>query len=393
MKLLYLTDRKFPSDHSFLETVYSKILPERNIDITWVMKTTQGNNFYKLRKWNNTDVLTFNTFGNKNIINTWLQNLRILFFLIRFSKNNKVELIQVRNWVWGGIVSIFLSKLTNAKFIFQHSFPRDLLLKKRIRSYKNLNKIRAYFELYWLKFILSKADYIFAISPAMKNSLIKKGIEEKRIFPVGLAFDEKINTNIDNSYIIKKYNLYNKKVAIYFGVMDQHRNLEFLIDIWSDVCKKIHNSVLLMVGGEDIDIERLMKYTLKLDIKDKIIFTGKVKRAEIPAYIKSSQLSISPIPPIPMYLVSSPTKIYESLGCGCPVVGNDLPEQGEVIRQSEGGFCIEYDHKQFVKAIVYLLENKKIAEKMGNVGREYILKHKTYQILANKIQKIYAKIC
>ena len=90
-----------------------------------------------------------------------------------------------------------------------------------------------------------------------------------------------------------------------------------------------------------------------------------------------------------MYNVSSPTKLYESLGLGCPVIGNDLPEQGAVLRKSKGGICVKYDKDQFVKAMTYLANNKAHSKKLGNQGKDYVLKNRSYEHITHDLVKIY----
>ena len=59
-----------------------------------------------------------------------------------------------------------------------------------------------------------------------------------------------------------------------------------------------------------------------LGIKEHVIFTGHLDRNKLQDYLYYCDISISPIPPESYYKISSPTKLYESLGNGVPVVAN-----------------------------------------------------------------------
>ena len=126
-------------------------------------------------------------------------------------------------------------------------------------------------------------------------------------------------------------------------------------------------------------------------VENDVIFTGKVERKYVPNYLALSYLSISSIPPLARYQVASPAKLYESLGFGVPVVGNNLPEQGKVLHDSNGGICVEYDKSEFVQAISFLIENPAERDKMSINARKYILNNYTYEIISDRIDQIYCQ--
>ncbi|GAG12373.1 unnamed protein product, partial [marine sediment metagenome] len=102
-------------------------------------------------------------------------------------------------------------------------------------------------------------------------------------------------------------------------------------------------------------------------------------------------ISVSPIPPIPAYIVSSPTKIIESLGMAKPAVANEeIYDQKKVLKESNGGICVPYSEKAFADAISYLFNNPDIAQNMGKMGRKYIELHRDYHKLTYKVHQSYS---
>ncbi len=397
MNILFIVDRDFPTKHAFIETVYSKIFPSENIKVYFLFKSNLNNKRYiEITKWNRAFLLLINTFGKKGIFYTFILNLEVLFVVFSLQRKIKFDIYQVRNWVWGGVLAFFFSKLNNSKFVFQHSFPREILLRERIKHDRFDRRVRAFFELKVLKFIWRKSDAIFAISEEMKRVLTKEErVKKEKIFPVGLGFepDFLFDENIKKS-ILKKYDLLNKKVILYFGVMDKKRNLGFLISVFKRVLNICQEKTLrlVMVGGTNKEINDLKKVVIKENLEQFVIFTGYVNREFIKYFLKIAILSVSPIPPIPLYTVSSVTKVYESLGYGCPVVGNDLPEQGEVLRKSGGGLCVEYDVSQFSEAICKIIHDEKLREQMSNNGTKFVLENRTYKKIFEKVYNSYKEI-
>ena len=170
--------------------------------------------------------------------------------------------------------------------------------------------------------------------------------------------------------------------------MEKIRGLDFLLRVLVIVKKEIQGIKLLMVGDGG-DRTQLKKLSQRLGIKENVIFTGQVPRSQVPEYIAVADVGVSPIPPLPIYQVSSPTKLIEYLGMGRAVIGNDIPDQKEVINNSGGGICVRYDEEEFARAIIELLNDQKKAKEMGRKGREWVVRNRSYDILANNLEQRY----
>jgi glycosyltransferase involved in cell wall biosynthesis len=84
--------------------------------------------------------------------------------------------------------------------------------------------------------------------------------------------------------------------------------------------------------------------------------------------------------------MSSPTKLYESLGNGVPVVANKgIYEQEKVVKESGGGILVDYNISSFSDAIVNLLNNGTLRKKMAEYGKEYVIANYSYRIIAKRI--------
>ena len=76
------------------------------------------------------------------------------------------------------------------------------------------------------------------------------------------------------------------------------------------------------------------------------------------------------------------------MAMGKPVVANEeIFEHKEVLEQSNGGILVPFDEEALANAIVELLNNQERAVKMGQQGREWIVKNRSYEILAKQVEK------
>jgi glycosyltransferase involved in cell wall biosynthesis len=148
-----------------------------------------------------------------------------------------------------------------------------------------------------------------------------------------------------------------------------------------------------MVGGKDADIQTLRNYSDKIGISDHIIFTGHVDTNSLIHLIHLSNLTVSPIPPTPNFIVSSPTKVIESIGLGTPVLANkEIPDQYEIITKSKGGLLVAYKEKAFSEAIVQMMNNKELLKTFAESGKAFIINNRSYKKLSEKVVETYKKM-
>lgn len=82
----------------------------------------------------------------------------------------------------------------------------------------------------------------------------------------------------------------------------------------------------------------------------------------------------------------------ESLACGRPCIVWDMG-----VHRDRYGDCVEYvplyDVKAFADKMNYLLDNPSYREERGEIGKEWVLKNRTYKLHAEKLTEVLSKLC
>jgi len=389
MKLLIMTDYNYPTDNPYLEEIIVKNLPLRGYKLNLIMKSKKRIISWTEDYWNHTLI--------------YLIPGGLIGQLFYFKKIRRIasecDIIQVRNDIPLGLIAIFLSRSLKKPFVFRYSHLKadTLVLEagENVFRYFNLKFYKGTLGKFLTRIILRNAQWIFTISDAMKEHLVEDGIDSEKMIPVTSGTDLSIiSKKIDSSNIIEKFQLKNHMVLCYVGTMNRIRNLDFLIEI----IEKLKNEFpvkLLMVGEgkRKEDLNHLKNLTKQKDLEEYIIFTGKVPRSEVPKYISAADICVSSLPPNKVFRTSSPLKLMEYMSMGKPIVcNNENVEQRNIISKNQAGMCVKYDVGEFVKAIEYLNENPGIAKEMGIRGKKYIQENRSYEILADKVEKEYFNI-
>jgi glycosyltransferase involved in cell wall biosynthesis len=387
-------DPTFPSRPAVTE-IYGKYLPSFGHKVTWVTPSLKkGRRIYELFL-NKVHVYTIpHPLASSlplKIFNFILYYIMEYKLLTTIFKEEKYDIIQVRNDVFGALLAVHIKIKYKIPFVFQYSFPKGV--------YKVQKPEKAYslyfgkFESYITKYILHKADLIFPISKWMKTELIKEAILESKMMPLPMGVNQELFSENKNGMKIQEmYKLKGAQIIIYVGPLDKLRQTDVIIHAFSKIRKHRDNVKLLMVGKED-DKTNLEELASTLGIQADIIFTGQVPYFDVPDYIAAADICICPVPPLDIYKVSSPTKMFEYMVMRKPVVANEeIPEQKEVIKESGGGVLVKFEDESFAKGIIELLDNQERAKEMGRKGHEWVVKNRSYENMARQVEEIYLEL-
>ena len=186
-----------------------------------------------------------------------------------------------------------------------------------------------------------------------------------------------------------EHGIENEDVVLYFGASEKVRKIEFIIDSFLDASKNKNGVMLLLVGGAKNDRIRLEKYVEKKKSGGIIKVIKKVSRQDLDHYISMSKFTLSILPPLEIYQLCTPGKLFDSMANGVAVIGNKLDFQNGIIKYSRGGILINYDKNELSASISWMLNNPEEVKRMGYNGQKYILKEWSYELIVNKMIKSY----
>lgn len=378
--------------------IYGNCFPNMGHKVTWIMMAPTSQEEIQEVPFGDVRVFTIPCHTGSFLLKKVFAQLVFLWKEVKLAsrviRREGCNIIQVRNGIFEGLLGIYLKRKYEIPFIFQYSFPfaEAYLEKHKIDS----NKVRylvAQVRRFVLPFVMRHADLILPISKWMGEDLAQNGIPREKVLPVPLAVNTDLfSPTVSGEQICLKYNLSDSKVVIYQGTMDKLRHLDVVFYALALVKQKRQDVKLLMVGNGD-DRANLEKIASNLGLGDDIIFTGQVPYLEVPQFIAAADIGLSPVPPLDIFKVSSPCKLFEYMGIAKPVVANEeTPEHQEVLEQSGGGSLVPFTPEAFACAIIKLLDNPKKADEMGQRGREWVVENRSYEILAQQVEERYLEL-
>ena len=366
-------------------------------DVTWILSSEEVKEFQETT-FNDVRVFVVPCMYSGGIlkaITKVLYAIRRMHFVLKNCKNESYNMIFVREGIFDAFLAWYVKKRYKIPFTFERVDP----IGQGWEFYKFYHPRLKYFWYFILRInayltllILHKADLVLPTTKWMLEDFAEKGIEKSKMMPFPNGIDINRFSNAYGGEIRNRCGLEDSKVVIYIGTLDKIRRLEVLIHAFSKVRENKKNVKLLMIG-DGTDKSNLERLASDLGIKDDLIFTGHVHFDEIPNYIASADIGVSPVPPLDFYKLSSPIKMFEYMAVGKPVVANDeIPEQEEVMRESEGGILVKFEAESFAEGTIELLDNPKKASEMGRRGRKWVVRNRSYEVLARRLEKKYSEL-
>ena len=320
--------------------------------------------------------------------------LRRMRLILSIFREGKYDLILVRDDVFSGLIATYLKRRYKIPFVFELTDPLEQEWEMcQIKQFRPLfwYYLRSRFKKWLSLRLLHQADLVLPISKWLKDDLIKnKGISESKIMVLPEGANSKLFFHREREEeVVEKYQLNEAKVIIYEGTLDKARQLSLLLQAFSRVSRERQKARLLMVGDGD-DRENLQNLAKELRMVDDVIFTGRVSQSEVPNFIAAAAIGVSAVPPLSFYKASSPVKMFEYMAMAKPVVANEeIPEHKEVLEESGGGILVPFAPEAFARAIIELLDNPAKAAEMGRRGREWVVKNRSYEVLARQVEEAY----
>jgi colanic acid biosynthesis glycosyl transferase WcaI len=159
-------------------------------------------------------------------------------------------------------------------------------------------------------------------------------------------------------------------VAMYAGLHGIAQGLDQVLE----VAARLHDleTLWFVLVGDGPEKQRLIERSRAMGLS-RVRFLDALPREEMPVLLASADISIIPLK---MSLPGAvPSKIYEAMGAGVPIVLIASGEAATLVRRSGAGMVVEPgDVDEVASAIRNLAGNPEARSRMGRAGREAALR-------------------
>lgn len=328
---------------------------------------------------------------SKNKIGNYLRNIfyssqkhQILKNYYQFleSESKRIDLVHAHTPAIALNEALHLSNLSNKKTIYE------------VRGFWNLSDQDNNQDV--TKLVLDdiyaskKADKCVAICKGIADVLVKGGIPSNKIEIVPNAVDpEKFPTMEKNLSLTKKFHLENKVVFGYITSVRWFEGIQTIIKAWPKILQKIPNAVFLLIGDGPY-IQELKSFISELGIEKSFLILGRIPHNEILLYYSLIDIFVVPRINVPVSNIVTPLKPLEAMMNQKAIIVSDVNALKEMVVDGETGIHFKADDASHLAEIcIQLANDEELRSKLGKDAREWVIKNRTWDIIANQYSDIY----
>ena len=182
----------------------------------------------------------------------------------------------------------------------------------------------------------------------------------------------------------------NKRVIVSVGRLVHRKGQDVLIESMPEIIKSIEDVHLLLIGEGPYKKE-LEKRIKNLGLANRVTFVGRVQYADLPRYICVGDVFAMPSRSRLAGLeVEGLGIVYlEASACGLPVIGGVSGGAPDAVLQGETGFSVDgrIAH-EVAQALVRVLADKELAQRLGARGRQWVIEQWQWQIWSERFNQL-----
>ncbi len=344
----------------------------------------QGNEVYVIAFTTNPHPKRYQEINGIKVYRVYIPHIRIIGLMVcafkawlrlrALIKDKDIDLIHYHNLLPCALVARFTTNTTKVQT--EHSSGFLMAVEKG--EYKTLYR--------WL---FSQSDYVIGASQVLVDNLIKYGVSRDKTSFIGSGVDvERFNPAIEGGEIRERYcKKPDENIILCPARLDPVKGVWYLIRAIPYIIKQ-NDSPRFLITGDGPETEKLNQEVIRLQIADRVIFTGRIPNSEMPKYYAASDIVV-----LPSLIEGTSVAGLEAIATGKPLVGTRVGGTPWIIADGETGILVSPKNpEELASAIVSLLNDRERRTTMGLKARKRAESEFSWQIIAGKIQDIYYRV-
>lgn len=247
-------------------------------------------------------------------------------------------------------------------------------------------RLKKLYDWVWGNKILKDAFKLIAVSKVEVEQYKKIGVGDNKIVVIPNGLDVERFKNLPKyGQFREKHGIKEEYMILFLGRIHKIKGIDFLIKSFGYLIKEMKDVVLIVAGPDDGHRTYLKKLVEDLSLRDSVKFVDYVDNVT-EAYQDADVLVYPAIYEI-FGLVP-----FEAIMCGTPIIVTDDCGCGELVREANCGYLVEYgDIKELKEKMKWVIENPEEGTDMVKRGKKYIEENLSLDIVVRKVEEVYER--
>ena len=210
-------------------------------------------------------------------------------------------------------------------------------------------------------------------------------VDEAKIHVVPNGVDqEKFKPQLEKEAARAQFGLGDAQCVLFVGSLIPRKGLHFLVEAAKKIVKQSGRTKFLIAGEGPLKTQ-IQTNLQAANLTGNFEFLGKVSEPQLQALYGCADVFV-----LPSIQEGQGIVLLEAQASGVPVVAFDVGGVGEAVQNGETGFLAKLGNtNEFADAILKLLSDETLRERMGANGRRFVVNNYTWDICAEKMLQVY----
>jgi len=282
-----------------------------------------------------------------------------------------------------GIAALGMSRLKRVPFVFNVSdiWPQSAI---ELGALRNRMAIRLAEMLE--RHLYRRATRVTVATPGILERLAARGVPRDKLVLLTNGVDTDVfRPDRPTRDVAQRLGLDGHRIFLYAGTHGLSQGLDVVLDAAKLTQDR---EVLFVLVGEGANKDALVEKARNEGIEN-VMFLPNQPKSDMPGLLNIAYASIIPLRRLDLFKAALPSKMFESMAVGKPVVAALWGEGAELVRTAQCGVVVEPgDAAAMHQAIADLAADPGRARAMGERGREYVVLYFDRKRIAARLHEV-----
>ena len=184
----------------------------------------------------------------------------------------------------------------------------------------------------------------------------------------------------------RKYNIKEKHVILFLGRIHWIKGIDFLVESFYELTKDRDDVILVIVGPDDGYKSTLEALIDKLNLSDKVLFTGFLGGEEKLSALVDADVLVQ----TSRYEQGLSFPSFEAIMCNTPIIVSKNTGASEDVKRINAGYLVEFgDKKELTTIIQKILDDPAEAASKTQRAKEFIIENLSMEKNVEIYEKVY----
>jgi PEP-CTERM/exosortase A-associated glycosyltransferase len=243
-------------------------------------------------------------------------------------------------------------------------------------------------------YALRRADAVTTICEGLRGDILQRGIspEKVTVIPNAVNIDDFSVGEAPDPQLAEKLGLRGKKLLGFIGSFYAYEGLNVLLDAMPLLLAHDPDIRVLLVGGGPQDLQ-LKAQAARLNLADKVVFTGRVPHDQVQSYYNLIDVLVYPRLNMRLTDLVTPLKPLEAMAQGRLLAASDVGGHRELIADGKTGTLFAAGNPQaLADKVLSLLNAQESWPALRQAARQFVETERNWQKSVANYQSVYGGV-